>query len=526
MPKTITIEVLDTLKPMVLDMALKAKKTLPNCTFCSIRMEASEAKHAMANRGMPAGIHEDWEISLGAQVIAGEKYAASGYYGFHLGPSDLKNFRRFVMESISKSYDRAMATSRVKTDLKNEFPDLGKTIYSQKLAPIKIHQDTVVVPSRIDPRNVNSQNMLKYAVDISKEIASKHKEVFLNQQILETIIIRKIFVSSEGACIDQTFPMTELLSIAVVQPDDGRRATYYECLGNFAGWEAMEGKNSYNKTGSAFALDLAQTAARLAHAPVCPNPDKETVVVTNNQFNHLVGHEIVGHPAELDRILKMETAYAGRSRFFKNFDEHQIGEQVASPLISAFSDPGMPGYGHMKYDDEGVKCKKVYHIKAGVLTSDFLNSRETAHIMALHGIKVKPNGGMRARDPVLVPLIRMNNTCFENGESDPKEMIKEVKHGFYFKTARVPSISESRENFRISAVETWKIENGELTTLYRDGSVSSDSEKYLKSIDAVGNDFVNFPVFNCGKGQPMQAMYVGNGSPSMRGQAKIAGGHE
>ena len=39
----------------------------------------------------------------------------------------------------------------------------------------------------------------------------------------------------------------------------------------------------------------------------------EVTVVTDPHYNTLLSHEIVGHPVELDRGLKMETAYAGRS---------------------------------------------------------------------------------------------------------------------------------------------------------------------------------------------------------------------
>ena len=68
-------------------------------------------------------------------------------------------------------------------------------------------------------------------------------------------------------------------------------------------------------------------------------------VVTDPHFNTLLVHEIVGHPAELDRALKYETAYAGRSWFMKDLQDNQIGKQIASPLVSAFSDPLLEGTG-------------------------------------------------------------------------------------------------------------------------------------------------------------------------------------
>jgi TldD protein len=57
---------------------------------------------------------------------------------------------------------------------------------------------------------------------------------------------------------------------------------------------------------------------------------------------------------EEDRALKMETAYARRSWLLNNLNENQIGNQIASSLVNAFSDPTMRGYGHYKYDSEGT----------------------------------------------------------------------------------------------------------------------------------------------------------------------------
>jgi TldD protein len=190
-----------------------------------------------------------------------------------------------------------------------------------------------------------------------------------------------------------------------------------------------------------------------------------------------------------------------------------------------FSDPTVSGYGHYKYDDEGVLAQRVDHVIDGILTADFLNSRETAQIMRLMGIHVEPNGAVRAMDPVVVGLIRMTNTSFAPGTSDPADIISGVDNGWYFKFSRVPSISEDRGNFRISAEETWHIVNGELEGPYRDGSISADSFDFMMKVDAVCGDYLLYPVFNCGKGSPMQGMRVGNGSPTMRSYGKVVGGH-
>jgi TldD protein len=137
---------------------------------------------------------------------------------------------------------------------------------------------------------------------------------------------------------------------------------------------------------------------------------------------------------------------------------------------------------------------------------------------------VEPNGSMRATESVYVPLVRMTNTVFAAGDSDPQQMIRDVEEGYYLEGHRIPSISESRENFRITARKIYKIDQGELTTLYRSSGLMADSKDFLMSIDAVGSDFKMYPIPNCGKGQPMQTMRVGNGGPTMRGRGTVVGG--
>src|SRR5207237_963538 len=119
------------------------------------------------------------------------------------------------------------------------------------------------------------------------------------------------------------------------------------------------------------------------------------------------------HPAELDRALKMETAYAGRPWLLRGLHDHQIGRRVASELVTAYSDPSLPGYGHYRYDDEGTPARRVVHIEKGVFTG-FMNSRQTAAIFG-----GAPNGHWKASGASLVPLIRMSTTVFDAGSRDP-----------------------------------------------------------------------------------------------------------
>jgi TldD protein len=70
----------------------------------------------------------------------------------------------------------------------------------------------------------------------------------------------------------------------------------------------------------------------------------------------------------------------------------------------------------------------------------------------------------------------------------------------------------------------FEIRNGKVGEMFRDGGMMANTKDYLMSVDAVGNDLRIYPIFNCGKGQPMQVKKLGNGGPTMRARARLIGG--
>jgi TldD protein len=148
-----------------------------------------------------------------------------------------------------------------------------------------------------------------------------------------------------------------------------------------------------------------------------------------------------------------------------------------------------------------------------------MNSRQTAAVFG-----GEPNGHFKATDAALVPLVRMSTTVFAGDTADPRALVRDVDRGYFVSGHRIPSIAESRENFRISARKVYEIINGELGRLYRDGGIAADSRDFLMNVDGVGSDFRVYPIPNCGKGQPMQSRRLGNGGPTLRSRARVVGG--
>lgn len=513
MPDRIKIDLIEGLKEKVSSLVLDNQRSLSACHYIGLRIGVSESKDAVALKGAPKEGREEAQMSFSVKSVAGERLRAPGYFASYLGASDLKRLDEVIRTGIQHSYRRALANASLKLKMKDFLGELGESISSTNLSQIETHKDTVALPFKEDPRGIPLEDIVKEAVAVSSSMEKLYESDGYNVITFHTAISRELFSSSEGALIDQTYPLTEGFVYVVV----GDEANY-DHLGGRCGWEAVHGENPFNKTFYDFALDLTRETVELSKAEVLASTDKEVVVVTDPHYNALLVHEIIGHPVEADRALKMETAYAGRSWLFRGFNNNQIGKKVASRLVTAYSDTGLPGYGHYKYDAEGVRGKRVVHIDNGIFRG-FLNSRETAAILA-----EEPNGAMQATSTYFIPLVRMTNTVFAPGETNTGDIIKEVEDGYYLVGHHTPSIGESRENFSISARRVYKIKNGELVKLYRSGGMMSDSRDYLMNVDAVGNDFRLLPMPNCGKGTPMQALRVGNGGPTLRSRARLVGG--
>ena len=520
MPQSITVDIIDEIEPKLVPILTERAKSLPDMRYCDLRIAVREEKGAVAENGNPKASAEDYTFDLGVRVIAGARESASGYFGRILGSADASNIESIVWESLRQAHQRARASARFKNISRKKFGVLGGSITGTELAPVAIAQATSPATFVTDPRSVPLPGILDMAVDGCKALQGQSDGIVYAATSTSTFLLRELFLSSDGADIDQSFAQTEGFAIAVCAGDRGN-FELYDFTGHQRGWEILtEGYDNGTIILPGFidfCKKLGADASEVAAAPQLKPPDKEVTVVTDPHFNTLLVHEVVGHPSELDRALKYETAYAGRSWFLKNLQDNQIGEQIASPMVSTFSDPLLEGYGSFKYDHEGTPARRAYIIRDGVL-EEFLNNRQTAAIMG-----AKPNGSARATEAHLVPLVRMTNTVFAPGDLDPESIIADIDEGYYVSGHRTPSISESRENFRITAVKVYEIKNGQLGQLYRDGGITANSRDYFTSIDAVGNDLRINPIPNCGKGQPVQAKRMSNGGPTMRGIARLTG---
>jgi len=520
MPKAISTDLIEAVKKATADLVADAPSHYKFCRYADLRLEVNEEKHAGAENGVPKYSTEDCLLAVGIRVLAGDGVIAPGYFGQALGAADLPHLAKKLAAGLKHAYERAVANALQKAHARSKYKELGESLYDTRLAPIEVHRDTVKADYAIDPRRVRLEDMVRHVTDVSRAVQEVDEQLHYNAVGATTQFSRELFTNSEGACLDQSFALTSGGAYVVAVSETGDQELS-DTIGHQRGWEVITDgiveEQIRNLDLLTFSTNLARDAVKLANSPPLRNSDKEVVVVTDPHFNALVAHEIIGHPTELDRALKMETAYAGRSWLLRSLQDTMVGKKIASPLVTAYSDPSLPGFGHYKYDHEGTPGRKVVHIEKG-LFKGFMNSRQTAAILG-----VAPNGSCMATEASLVPLVRMSTTVFGAGTQAPEDIIRGVDKGFYVVGHRIPSIAESRENFRISAQKVYEIRNGQVGQLYRGGGIMADTKDFLMKVDAMGRDFRLYPIPNCGKGQPMQSRRLGNGGPTMRSRARLTG---
>jgi TldD protein len=374
------------------------------------------------------------------------------------------------------------------------------------LAPLEARSGTYRPAVETDPFDVSLED--KVALCLRAEEAMSRPEVKVTQASVRALREHKLFLSSDGAEIDQELvecgggiDATAVGADGTVQ--DRSYPSAHVGSSAQAGWEYVESLGLERE-----APRVAQQAAELLLANECPAA--VTTVVIDHEQMQLQVHESVGHPTELDRVYGTEAAYAGTS-FLKPEDLGTL--RYGSEQMNVTADPTTPlGLGTFGFDDEGVPAARVPIVSEGVL-SGFLTSRETAAQIGRGA-----GGSMRADGWQRMPLVRMTNLHLEPGSGTLEELISEVDDGIYLETNRSWSIDDKRLNFQFGTQMAWEIKRGKLGRLLRDASYTGATPVFWGSLDRVAGPeaWTMYGLTNCGKGQPGQHAHVSHGASPAR----------
>ena len=399
--------------------------------------------------------------------------------------------------------DRALLERRVR-----EAISMAKASARTRKKPIRFSEEKAEeasweVKAKEPAADVPVEEKMALLYDIEKALTSP-EEVrtqvpfrLLELNVSETV---RYFVNSDGARISCRVPRVEFFSmITVLEPEKGTEQDMVQ-KGESRGWEAVKAWDLPSL--------LAERARTLGHVlREGTSPPKGTLdIVLGSQVVGLMVHESCGHPYEADRILGREAAQAGES-FVR---PEMLGQRIGSEVVSVVDDPTIEGsYGYYLYDDEGVRARRRFLIKDGII-NEFLHNRETAAALG-----VQSNAAARASGFDREPIVRMANTFMLPGDHTLEELIEDIRLGVFIKTYGEWNIDDRRFNMRFVGRECYLIENGELKGPVRRPVLEITTPGFYGSIDALGKE-LGFEAGTCGKGDPPQGVPVWFGGPDVR----------
>jgi len=462
-----------------LEAARKAGADYADARFVSEESESLSVK----NQEME-GIDRGLSQGVGIRVLVG------GYWGFAATA-------RSAPEDLERTAELAVGIARAAARLPMEPVKLAE------VEPVRAEWGTAV---HEDPFAVALDEKVALLMEASRRM-QQVKGLSFGEAFLDFYRRRTSFASSEGAAIDQTIVHSGG-GIEATSVSDGE-VQKRSFPNSFRGHIRAAGYEHIRTLGvTEEAERVAAEAVELVSAKDCPS-EVTTLVLDSSQVILQV-HESIGHPLELDRVLKMEEAYAGTS-FVGLEDRGKL--RYGSDKVTVVMDTTIAGgLGSFGFDDEGVPAQRVTLIEKGTF-KDFISSRETATVLGQSS-----GGAMRADGWQNLPLIRMTNINLEPGEGTLAEIIGDTDDGIFMTTNSSWSIDDKRVNFQFGCEVAWRIKDGKLTEMYKNPNYTGITTEFWGSCDAVGGseEWVLWGTPNCGKGQPGQVARVGHGAAPAR----------
>jgi len=357
-----------------------------------------------------------------------------------------------------KRYEEAVAKSRTDAQFEDKSPCFSD-------APVESYYEVALSPWVVD--TLAWKNKLNRVSSVFKECRMLEE----GSANIEFGTIRTYIVNSDGTSVVQNRRSVRIMLQAMVLATDGMQCPLYEDFFGFS-----EAELPSEEVLVAKAHDIVNRLLALRDAPLA-DPYAGPAILSGSASG-VFFHEIFGHRLESHRMKK------GGETF-----KHMVGERILPASFSVYCDPTQNYYGKQalngsyKYDDEGVKARRVQNVENGVL-KDFLTCR-----IPIDGFPVS-NGHGRAsggNDPVSRQSNLVVQTNQPYTEAQLREMlIKEAKkqgkeYGYFFRTVTSGfTFLDNINAFNVTPVEVFRI--------YVDGR----KDELVRGVNLIGTPLAMF----------------------------------
>lgn len=400
-------------------------------------------------------------------------------------------------KSVVKTAERALRLARAASRVK---------VLDVNLSEAPTVRDSYRTKFEIDPFLVPLKEKIDMLMQCD-QIMARHEGIKVRRGHLSSFKENKLFISTEGSEIDQEIVWCggSIIAVASDGQENQVRSFPSSHTGDNAcrGWEFVQSLELEKN-----ADQTAREALQLLKARQCPS-GKTDLILKGGQLALQI-HESCGHPIELDRVLGMEASFAGTS-FLTPDKKNNL--KYGSDKVNLYGDATIPGgLGTFGYDDEGIPAQKFDIVKEGKFVG-YLSSRETAPLF-----EEKSNGTVRADGWQRLPIIRMTNVNLAPGDWKEEEIIKDTDKGVLCGVNRSWSIDQQRLNFQFGCEIAREIEDGEIKGIYKNPTYTGITPQFWGGCDAIADEdsWHVWGIPTCGKGEPMQGMYVGHGCSAAR----------
>ena len=348
-------------------------------------------------------------------------------------------------------------------NLANSFHE-KQCIFLDKLVTKKAKNLSVVNQSYLSTDDNKIIDFLKKGEKVMREFDKR----IVRTQFTFSYSITKVQIASTKGTSFLDEKERGRCGIMCVAADQGKIETGFEGPGASAGFEFFIN----NVDIESLAKKTAEKTIMMLEAKECPSG--KMPVIIGNGFGGTLFHEACGHPLEASMVSKNLSVFSGK-----------VGQQIASPILSAIDDGTIPnGWGSNNIDDEGNKTEKTLLIENGIL-KDYLIDDFNGRRMGRKG-----NGACRRQSYKYEPTSRMSNTYICAGKSTPEEIIKATKFGLYAKSLAGGQVNPVTGEFNFGCSEAYLVRDGKICEPVRGASVIGTGPDILMKIDMIGNDLL------------------------------------
>lgn len=414
---------------------------------------------ALSTGGDFAEIYVEDRTNNGIVMIGGKVESTMSGRDYGVGVRIFKGFNSVYAYTNKSDRDTLIATAKkaaaaIEGNQNNITLNLEKTDVAN-INPILIDPDTIEKTKKVQLMRHAYSTAFNYS-DLITQVTVNYTDYTQNIMVANT----------EGLWREDT-RVRGRLGISSVASKNGEMQSGFFGPGASKGYEFFE-----NLDIDYYANEASRIAVTMVNAKY--SPSGKMPVIIDNGFGGVIFHEACGHGLEATSVAKGLSVFSGK-----------IGQQIASPLVTAIDDGSIPGeWGSYNIDDEGTKSQRNVLIENGILKGymiDKLNARR---------MNMDITGSSRRQGYRYAPTSRMSNTFIDNGKTTPEEIFANTEKGIYAKYMGGGSVNPSTGEFNFAVMEGYIVENGQIKEPVRGATLIGKGTDILNKIDMVGNNLL------------------------------------